>query len=299
MSMIVKDILNMGTVRLAGAGCMEAKLDAELLLCHLLGIDKSRLFMSWGKDLNDDWCEAFFDLLERRCTGMPLQHITGWQEFMGLRFSVSEKVLIPRQETEVLVDTALMLLRERKAKTVLDLCTGSGAIAVSLDRLGAADHKVGKLEITASDISREALAVARSNAKALGADKIKFVCGDLFVPFDKKFRAPKFDLIISNPPYIERSVIPTLQREVRDHEPLLALDGGEDGLDLYRRIITQAPRFLRSAGILLLEIGAGQAAAVRGLAAACGQYDEADIFQDLAGRDRIAILCLKEAGGKR
>lgn len=287
MSLLVKDILKIGDQRLIQAGISDHKQDSEELFCFCCHTERKSLFMDWAKEIDDHQCERYFSLLDIRCAGQPLQYITGHQEFMGLDFAVNEHVLIPRMDTEVLVERALALIGEggRKIRRVLDLCTGSGAIAVSLAKLSAAD-------LTASDISGEALETARKNA-AENQAKVSFICGDLFSPFRKKLGRTRFDLIVSNPPYIPTAVIQELQTEVRDHEPHLALDGGADGLSFYRRIIEEAPDFLRKRGILLLEIGFDQAEAVTELAHARGCYQEAQVVQDLAGLDRVVELRLQ------
>lgn len=291
MGLAVRDILKIAENRLMQAGIEDCKNDAELLYCHMMNIDRARFFMSWSSSLSDELCEHYFQLLDRRCARIPLQHITGHQEFMGFDFEVNDKVLIPRQDTEILVETARSLInsKDNKIKKVLDLCTGSGAIAVSLSGLEKG------LEVTASDISEEALAIARKNGAKNGT-KVNFVSGDLFEPFKKKLGNVKFDMILSNPPYIRSDEIPTLQTEVRDYEPVSALDGGMDGLDFYRRIIDEAPEFLKKKGILVLEIGWDQAQAVTALAEAQldskGQkiYESCAVIKDLAGLDRVAVL---------
>lgn len=288
MGLPVREILKIGEKRLTDAGCSNPKTDSELLFCHLMNIDRSRLVMHWAETLPDDLCNRYFSYLDTRTSGVPLQYITNKQEFMGIEFFVNEKVLIPRQETEILVEAVCDIIKTRPGnrdiKKVLDLCTGSGAIAVSVAALA------GGVEVTASDISTEALAVARKNAQAAKV-KVDFLSGDLFAPFQKSFgRTVKFDLIISNPPYIRSSVIPTLQVEVKEHEPLLALDGGEDGLDFYRTIIRQAPAHLRKGGIVAFEIGYDQAEGITEIATATGAYQQIGIAKDLAGHDRVAIL---------
>ncbi len=296
MNLLLKDILNMAEVRFTQEGCLTPRLDAELLFCHMLNRDKTWIFLHYGDELDEKTCEEYFRLVDMRAGGMPLQYITGNQEFMGLPFNVNEKVLIPRQDTETLAEKALALVNERKpsmrALRILDMCCGSGAIAVSL-----AHHlkKTGrKISVTASDISADALAVAKSNAVINGVGKnIEFVMGDLFDPFprNKKGRGKKqFDLIVCNPPYIPSGVIPTLMREVRDHEPISALDGGVDGLDFYIRILGDAGLFLSKGGIMLLEIGHDQGQALRLLTEAAGAYMPAEIIKDDAGKDRLALI---------
>ncbi len=287
----IRHALAIAENRLADAGCPDPKIDAEWLYCHMTGIDRAKLFTVWAGDIEDDTFDRYFELVDRRASGVPLQHITGYQEFMGYRFTVNGDVLIPRQDTETLVEAASDVAGGTGAKKVLDLCTGSGAIAIALQKYHL--EKTGrKLDVTATDVSEKALDVARANARALGAN-VKFVQGDLFEPLRKRFGQPKFDLIVSNPPYIPTDVIPTLQIEVRDHDPGMALDGGADGLDFYRRIVPDAVGFLKPGGILMLEIGSDQAAAVEAIAEAAGGYDKSSVVKDLAGRDRVLALKLK------
>ncbi len=221
-------------------------IDCKLLYCYLMNITSAQLILEYQKVLPDRLCDEYFALLDRRAEGIPLQHITGVQEFMGLEFKVSDKVLIPRQDTETLVEDAIeiiekntlrgepVLAKAKKDWDILDLCCGSGAIGLSLAKL------CRNVKVTCADISGDALAVARENREKLSAGKVDFQQGNLLEPFRGRFRNKKFDMIISNPPYIESEVIPTLQREVRDHEPMEALDGGADGLDFYRAIVSDA-----------------------------------------------------------
>ncbi len=300
MSLLYKDILTIAENRFTDEQCLTPRLDAELLLCHMLDRDKSFLFIHYGDYLDEDLCERYFKLVDLRASGMPLQYITGKQEFMGLNFTVNENVLIPRQDTETLVETAIKELETIKSGgkalsglggiSILDLCTGSGAIAVSM-AVHARDKKV---KVTATDVSSKALAVAKENAmkNGVGGD-IKFFEGDLFSPFKTKKNGEgkkPFDMILSNPPYIASGVLPTLMREVREHEPLLALDGGKDGIDFYIRILREAPAHLKKGGLLLLEIGFDQGAVVSALAEAAGAYAPATVIQDVAGLDRVVRL---------
>ena len=296
MGLVVKEIIKIAENRLAEAGVASPKVDAELLFRHVMNMDKVKYFMSWGTQIGDNACENYFQVLDVRCSGVPLQYITGHQEFMGFDFKVTRDVLIPRQDTEVLVSEVIALANGestyvdaanvRKVKKVLDLCTGSGAIAVSIAKL------LRSAEVTASDISEGALSVARENARENEA-KVEFEQGDLFAPFKRKIGSVKFDLIVSNPPYIKSEDIEGLMVEVKDHEPRLALDGGGDGLDFYKRIIEEAPRHLRKKGALALEIGCDQAEDILALAAAQSVYHTPVIIKDLAGLDRVALLVLK------
>ena len=245
--------------------------------------------------LQDRLCEKYFELIDRRSSGEPVQYIMESQEFMGLEFIVNENVLIPRQDTETLVEDALEIINKgtlrgedmdvkRKEWDILDLCTGSGAIGVSLARIA------NKVNVTCSDISEGAIKVAKENAQKHGVAKsVKFEQGDLFKPFSKHFRKQRFDMIISNPPYIKSSVIPTLQKEVCEHEPISALDGGESGLDFYERIVSGVGGRLRKGGVLLLEIGHDQGEAVSGLLSRNGEFTSIRVLKDLANRDRIVF----------
>lgn len=293
MSLPLKELIKIGENQLAEAGVMDAAIDAKLLYQYVDKLDTVGLMMHWQDILQDNTCEAYLSLIERRASGEPLQYITGTQEFMGLEFKVTPAVLIPRQDTETMVEDAMELLEkgtvrgETYAKAggltdVLDLCCGSGAIGVSLAKL------CPKTKVTCSDISEDALAVAKENAKSNGA-KVKFEKSDLFAAFCGTLGKKKFDLIISNPPYIKSEVIPTLQTEVKDHEPMMALDGGEDGLDFYRLIAEQSVNHLSKAGVLMMEIGHDQGEDVCDLLRATERFEQVACLKDLAGRERIVI----------
>jgi release factor glutamine methyltransferase len=208
---------------------------------------------------------------------------------MGISFKVNENVLIPRPDTEILVEETIELANEMQkglaSLEILDLCCGSGAIAVSLA------YYLNKAKLTASDISGPALMIAKDNARDYKlTNKIKFVLGDLFEPFKSKgFGKTQFDIIVSNPPYIKSLEIQTLQREILENEPLLALDGGESGLDFYAKIIEKAPEFLKKNGCLILEIGYDQKDAVFALLEATGKFKEYKVEKDLAGHDRVVV----------
>ena len=296
MSLSVKEILNIGQRRLQDAGISDADLDCKLLYCFMRNITRTQLILMYQNVLEDRLCDEYFRLIDERASGKPLQYITGTQEFMGLEFDVNESVLIPRQDTETMVEDVISVIKDgalrgeslegtgRREWDILDLCTGSGAIGISLAKLLTGV----KVNVTCSDVSKAALEVARKNAGKLGVSKnIKFAEGDMFAPFDGRFKKKKFDLIVSNPPYIESDVIPTLQTEVKDHEPMSALDGGEDGLDFYRVIAREAGEFLKKRGILFLEIGCDQGNAVRELLTEAEGYSDVRCLKDLAGRDRI------------
>lgn len=305
MSLSVKEILNIGLRQLSDSGVSDAAIDSKQLYCFLMGITNAQLILEYQKILPDSLCDEYFKLLDRRAAGEPLQYITGVQCFMGLDFDVDENVLIPRQDTETLVEDAMEVIREntlrgeslpvkkRRDWDVLDLCCGSGAIGISLASLCP-----GVSKVVCSDISKGALAVARRNASKLGVSKkVDFEEGSLLKPFKGRFRSKKFDMIISNPPYIKTSVIATLQREVRDHEPMQALDGGADGLDFYKGILENAASCLAKNGVLMFEIGHDQRESVAALVEETGRFTHVMTLQDLAGRDRI--VCAVLAGKKK
>ncbi len=285
------EVLQIGINRLKEARISDAKRDAEELMLYLMHEERKFLFLHYRDDTDEDHADAFFEMVDRRAAGEPLQYIVGSQEFMGLPFEVNESVLIPRQDTESLVELALEKAKEKKRSlSVLDMCCGSGAIAVSVA------HFLPKAKVTACDISADALEVAKRNAEKNGvAGRIEFLQSDLFSVQKKKKTVPikeTFDMILSNPPYIPTAVIGTLQREICEHEPLGALDGGEDGLDFYRRIVKDARANLKKDGLLMMEIGSDQAEAVTALLEAEDAYEEIEVHRDLAGLDRI-VACRK------
>jgi protein-(glutamine-N5) methyltransferase, release factor-specific len=295
MSLLVKEMLTMGEKQLMDSDIADATRDCKILYCYMMDIPFSKIILEYQNMLQDRLCEKYFELIDRRSSGEPVQYIMESQEFMGLEFIVNENVLIPRQDTETLVEDALEIINtgtlrgedmdvKRKEWDILDLCTGSGAIGVSLARIA------NKVNVTCSDISEGAIKVAKENAQKHGVAKsVKFEQGDLFKPFSKHFRKQKFDMIISNPPYIKSSVIPTLQKEVCEHEPLSALDGGESGLDFHERIVSGVGGHLRKGGVLLLEIGHDQGEAVSGLLSRNGDFTSIRVLKDLANRDRIVF----------
>lgn len=300
MSLSVKEILNIGKRQLEAQNIADAAIDSKMLYCHLMNVSNARIILEYQRILPDNLCEKYFELLDRRCTGEPVQYIIGTQEFMGLEFRVNENVLIPRQDTETLVEDAISIIRENRLRNeefpikkkreydVLDLCCGSGAIGVSLAVL------CDNVKVTCSDVSKDALEVARENASALSKSKIEFKQGNLLEPFAKKLKKRKFDLIISNPPYIRSSVIPTLQTEVKDHEPMLALDGGENGLECYEKIISDAELCLNKEGVLMFEIGHDQKDDLIRLLEDNGAFRDIRGLKDLAGRDRIIVAVLED-----
>jgi len=354
MSIMVKEILAMAESALKEAGCMDPKLDAERLFQYQYNLDNTSLFLMKPKMLDQKEAEKYFELIDFRLAGMPLQYITGSQEFMGLSFKVNENVLIPRQDTETLVETALEYMKQadvgqvpesdpdndneedleqnqaqgqnlaqgqkqkletsqtqakagnsknnRKIKKikkikpkhagewkVLDLCCGSGVIGISLIHYSVEAGK--KIKVTATDVSQKAISVAIDNATKLKVEKqMNFVHGDLFEPLKKRFSKQKFDLIVTNPPYIKSGIIPTLQKEVKEHEPMLALDGGEDGLDFYKIIMLEAKNYLEKGGVLMMEIGHDQGSEIAEIFDRNENYSKFKVVKDLAGHDRVAII---------
>ena len=270
--MIYTEAFLMGVRELEKAGIVDAKLDARFLLEEICQTGPNTLFCHGDRKVLKEEEKRYREVLALRAKHVPLQHILGYQDFMGLRFEVNEHTLIPRPDTEILVEEVMRDLHD--GMRILDLCTGSGCILLSLL------HYSNDCEGVGTDISGEALTVAKRNAKAL-KEKAQFLQGDLYEGV-----TGKFDLLVSNPPYIERAVIPTLMEEVRDHDPYIALDGGEDGLDFYRRIIADAPEYLCRGGQIFLEIGSEQAEAVSELLSEAG-FKDIDVHMDYSGLDRV------------
>ncbi|MHB8123250.1 MAG: peptide chain release factor N(5)-glutamine methyltransferase [Desulfuromonadaceae bacterium] len=266
---------------LLAKGVSNARLEAEWLLCAATGLDRVGLYLQYDKPLNDSELAAYRTLVARRAKREPLQHILGSQEFCGLDYEVSADVLIPRYDTEVLIAEAVT--RTPTAEAVLDIGTGSGCIAVSLQK------RLAKAVVTATDISAAALAVAQRNAEKFGAP-VEFLQGSLFEPVAGR----RFDLIVSNPPYIPTAHIETLDREVREYDPITALDGGTDGLDIYRRLIPAAGEFLNCGGWLLVEIGIGQAKDVVEMFTHTGGFLEPITALDPGGIERVVGAQRKE-----
>ena len=319
--MVYSELYHRGKEKLLLAGIEEAELEARLLLEYICKTTRSDLLAHGDREVEPEQESAYKELIGRRMHRIPLQHLTGEQEFMGLPFSVNGHVLIPRQDTEILVEEALRNLHD--GMRILDMCTGSGCILISLLHYSNGCEGVG------ADISEEALAVARENARKLlgagenpgdaeklpgagessgdaeklpgagddpeggnmaaleececggGTGGIYFMSGDLFTNI-----SGKFDVIVSNPPYIRRDVIDTLMPEVREHEPKQALDGGDDGLDFYRRIIEESREYLFGGGMLFFEIGYDQKEAVCTLMKEAG-FLEIQTVKDYAGLDRV------------
>jgi release factor glutamine methyltransferase len=261
------------------------RLNAELLLARSLNVSREGLYMSLHDLLEEKEREALEKMVQRRISGEPLQYILGQQEFWSIDLKVDSRVLIPRPETELLIEQSLPVLSELSLKrdpSVLEIGTGSGAIAIALAK------EVKNIFLIATDISSDALIVAKENARSAGVlDRIKFVTGDLFRPFHPMKGRATFDLILSNPPYIVRRKINTLAEEVKDYEPRVALDGGEDGLAFYRGIIPEASFYLREGGWLFLEVALGQSGDVSEIIKGEGHFLEPQRIPDLSGIGRV------------
>lgn len=270
-----QDCYEEGRRVLAQAGIEEAGLDARLLLEYVCGTGRNDLLVHGDREVSDGKKQEYEKVIAQRARHIPLQHLTGVQEFMGLVFHVNGHVLIPRQDTEILVEEVLKELHD--GMRVLDMCTGSGCILISLL------HYTNGCEGVGVDYSQEALDMADRNAADLlePAARVEFLFSDLFEKVEGRF-----DVIVSNPPYIRTEVIETLMPEVREHEPLMALDGTEDGLFFYREIVDKSREYLMRGGKLYFEIGYDQAGSVSRLLEDAG-YTEIEVSKDYAGLDRV------------
>ncbi len=268
----------------ARTGISNARLDAELLLSHALNKNRAWLITHSGDLLDEDQSRRFQASVSRRVKREPVQYILGTQEFRGLEFAVTPDVLIPRPETELVVESTLHAAAGNPSPLILDLCTGSGCIAVSLAK------EVPAARVFAADMSARALAVARENARRHGvSDHIRFLEGDLFGPLEELDIKERVDIIAANPPYIPSSDLPVLQPEVRDYEPVMALIAGPGGTEIHRRIIETAPDFLKKGGALIMEMGLGQADRLCRLVEGAGAYTAPEILKDLAGIERVIV----------
>lgn len=280
MTVSIAEALKEAAQTLNQAGVAEARREASSLLSHITGRDRTFLISHAEDRLDDRQLGDFVDAIARRAAGEPTQYITGVQDFYGRSFRVTPEVLIPRPETELLVEAALGVMKADAV--VCDVGTGSGCIAVTLLCERADAHAV------AIDISEAALRIARENASDHSVqDRLKLLVSDCFNELDRTTR--QFDLIVSNPPYVSAAALPGLQREVRDHEPLIALSPGGDGLRVLRRLLTDAPDFLRANGHLVMEIGFDQGDAIRDLLDPSVWILE-NILPDLQGIPRIVVL---------
>lgn len=296
-AMSLDEALKEGTEILLEANVPNARNDAEMLLYHVAKINRAYRLAHGDEEVNitceDDKLKRYFELINRRAERIPLQHILGYQDFMGLRFYVNRDVLIPRFDTEILVEEAMKRIND--GMTILDMCTGSGCILTSLIYYSNGCSGVY------ADISDLALKVAKKNAEVLLKDKIEqsdiklyYVNSDIFDSFTTLKNSGNseipllYDIIVSNPPYIETEVIDSLEEEVKGHDPIIALDGGADGLKFYREIIDKAQDFLTKSGTLIFEIGYNQGKAVSDYMKEKG-YVNVEVIQDLNGLDRVVV----------
>lgn len=268
-----------------------ARLSAELLLSHILNIPRIKLYTGYERVVSPDDLGRFRELVKRAAEQEPIAYLTGKAHFFNLELQITRDVLIPRPDTETLVENVLQLARRTigfETPRILDLCTGSGCIALAI----AHHHKHSTL--VATEISPAALDVAKKNVEQLGlSERIALLQGDLFEPLSSQVDQAPFDLIVSNPPYIASGKIPTLDRSVRDYEPIVALDGGEDGLRIVRQILAESPARLRPAGRLYIEIAFDQAALAIAAAEQHPEYEDIRVIKDNAGNDRVLTACRK------
>lgn len=303
--MKVQEALNIGKENLKKNNIEDASLITRILLASILMCSREKLVIEYNEELKKEDEKEFFKYIEKIAKGYPMQYITNSQEFMKMCFYVDERVLIPRPDTEILVEEVIKICKEKNKKNILELCTGSGAIAISLAKY------LENIEITATDISKEALEIAIKNKELLltktieetknskqnqsaqyqdfvhfsnskNRQNINFIQSDMFQNIDKKY-----DLIVSNPPYIKEKVI---EQYSLKYEPRIALEGGEDGLKFYRTIINEGYKYLNSKGIIALEIGFDQKEDVINIAKSTGKYKNIYYLKDLGGNDRIVVL---------
>ena len=274
----VFEILKSATEKLAEKKIENPRLDSEVLLAYVLNCRRLKLYTDSKKILTAEEISRFENLIERRAEKIPVAYLVGTKEFFGFNFVVTDDVLIPRPDTEILTQCAIDFFQNNGGKNFLDIGTGSGAICISILKF------CRNISAVAVDISEKSLEVAKFNAKKFGVDdRVNFFCGNLFEPVTEK----KFDAIISNPPYIPTDDLKNLQAEVK-REPKIALDGGEDGLNFYRKIISDAKKFLLPKGLLAFEVGINQAADVKKILEE-NNFHDAKILKDLSGIERVVL----------
>ena len=281
--MLIKEAMRKGMISLKTNNIQEPNLKSRLLMQYILNKPRQYLLIHDNEELTNKQEKAYLENIEKMIKGVPLQHITHSQEFMKMNFYVDENVLIPRPDTEILVEEVINIDKKINAKKILDLCTGSGAIAISLAKY------IENSQITAVDISEEALRIAKLNAVNNNVeDKITFVKSDLFENIVKE----KYDIIVSNPPYIKKDFMKKLDKEVQQ-EPYIALDGGYDGLDFYRKIISEGYQYLKFKGYLCMEIGYDQKQEVFDIIKKQEKYSNTYSKIDLGGNDRIVVTTVQ------
>ena len=280
----VQRVLDWTAGHLESRGCDSPRLDAEILLAHARGCDRVQLYTQYAEELTADQRSRMRDLVPRRADRVPVAYLVGHREFFSLDFRVTPDVLIPRPDTETLVVELLERARGMQSPQILDVGVGSGCIAV------AAAVNLPAARVTAIDVSEAALAVARENAETHGvANRVTFLHGDLFAPLDGDQR---FDFVVSNPPYVADAEVDELEPEVSRHEPRLALVAGDDGLDVIRRLISEAPAHLNVGGCLMMEISPEQSEPVRDLLVQTSAFSDITVARDLARSDRAVIAML-------
>lgn len=281
--MLIKEAIRKGMISLKTNNIQEPNLKSRLLMQYILNKPRQYMLIHDNEELTNKQEKAYLENIEKMIKGVPLQHITHSQEFMKMNFYVNENVLIPRPDTEILVEEVINIAKKTNAKKILDLCTGSGAIAISLAKY------IENSQITAVDISEEALRIAKLNAINNNVeDKITFVKSDLFENIVKE----KYDIIVSNPPYIKKDFMKKLDKEVQQ-EPYIALDGGYDGLDFYRKIISEGYQYLKFKGYLCMEIGYDQKQEVFDIIKSQEKYSNTYSKIDLGGNDRIVVTTVQ------
>lgn len=285
----ISSLLEKGIEILGKGDYFNPLLDAQILLSHLLDVEKIYLYTHSKDIVEERTVDEYLKLIELRKSRYPLQYIIGKQEFMGLDFKVKEGVLVPRPDTEVLVESIIEIVKngqfvKRETINIADIGTGSGAITLSLA------HFIENAFVYSVDISKKALGVANENAKNLLLDnRVKFLNGNILKPLYDEHLERSIDILVSNPPYIPSRVIEELQIEVSTYEPKLALDGGEDGLDFYRNIIDNSGDLIRENGIIAFEIGHDQAKEIEKLLETNGNFKDIETITDLSGLDRVII----------
>ncbi|MFA5866650.1 MAG: peptide chain release factor N(5)-glutamine methyltransferase [Actinomycetota bacterium] len=284
---MIDDTIGRAADALRASGIKTARLDAELLFQYVLGINQTEFLAMADRELSPAEQDTYFSLVERRQAREPLQYITGEAAFRHLNLRVTPDVLVPRPETEWVAEEAIVAVRNLHKPAVLDIGTGSGAIAISIA------SEVPQAEVVATDISRQAVSLALENAERHNVDgRIRFIVSDYFSSVPAYYKE-HFNVIVSNPPYIASHELPGLDPEIKYHEPVVALSPGLDPLAPHRIIAAGAPRFLKAGGLLVLEIGANSGQAARDALAVTGLYTDVEILLDLAGRDRVIKGVLK------
>jgi release factor glutamine methyltransferase len=288
----INSVLKEAEQKLGQVGIESARLDSEVLLAHVLGCDRAYLMVHSEQQINPEQWSAFQKLVNQREKHQPVAYLVGHKEFMGLDFLVTPDVLIPRPETEILVETAIKLAAKKKKPRILDIGCGSGSIIISLAK------NINNAELIATDISKKAIALAQQNAtRILGNNRIRFIASDIFTGISAL--QLKYDIIVSNPPYISESELVLLSPDIREFEPERALNGGRDGLQVIRRIIQESPAYLNDNGCLILEIGDKQSEKVRELVEQTNRFkvQSTQFILDLARKERILITKKSDLNG--